>query len=57
MGTAQAAQGQEENLKLCYNFELFFFSTHKIDLMGKIIYFTSVKNQTQNISNQILEKN
>ena len=40
MGNARAARGQEENLKLCYNFDYtlnwFAFLTHKIDLMGNI---------------------
>ena len=53
--------GQPEGKKKIWNsvtiLNWFAFSTHKIDLMGKIIYFTFEKNQTQKISDQILEEN
>ena len=53
--------GQPEGKKKIWNsvtiLNWFAFSTHKIDLMGKIIYFTFKNNQTQKISDQILEEN
>ena len=57
MGNARAARGQEENLKLSYNFELvcFFNSQNRFDGKNYLLYFK--KNQTQKISDEILEEN
>ena len=58
MGNARAAQGQVDNLKLSYNFELvcFFNSQNIFDGKNYLLYFRK-KNQTQKISDQILEEN
>ena len=41
MGNARAARGQEENLKLSYNFELvcFFNSQNRFDGKNYLLYF------------------
>ena len=57
-GQCPGARGQKENLKLCYNFELvcFFNSQNRFDGKNYLLYFRE-KNQTQKISDQILEEN
>ena len=57
MGNARAPEGKKKIWNSVTILNWFAFSTHKIDLMGKIIYFTLKKNQTQKISDEILEEN
>ena len=57
MGNARAARGQEENLKLSYNFELvcFFNSQNRFDGKNYLLYFQK-KSNTKNIRSNIRRK-
>ena len=57
MGNARAPEGKKKIWNSVKILNWFAFSTHKIDLMGKIIYFTfEKKSNTKNIRSNIRRK-